>query len=518
MGSKRGLPGRRGQVYQGTETPICGVWVKRPRVAGAPRPTPTTLISRPPALVESGRYVSNQRGVAAAASGRSEAPHLGRRRAEPVVRSLRRLWRAFDGLAHDTLWTAAHDGLAMITAMVSFLALTYVYRDDSPTYGAFVAMYGVVGPLGSMTFAGPGLALIQRRVRFGDQLDDLVGSFLTVALGLGIVSSAVAVTFAIAFIDLTTLEIALIVISELFFNSFLFVCAMLRQAAGRYPDMIKTKLGSVLLKLLAVATLYPTGNLSIRNLAAAYVVLYGGYAMTILFVVLPRDGYTIRLRRPTRNAVTTSAVFSVPLAAASLQADGDKVSLSAMNFDAQAGLYAAAYRLVFFGSLPLNVIGQAAFHRFLPEGADGRNNYHLRRAAKLTGFMFFVAVCTAGALYLALPVLEVLLLRGEFEQAADMVPWLLLFLPLLALSGTPMNGLLGLGRATERAAVYVSSALVSITLYLTLIPGRGWQGAVMATLGSEAYLAVASWAAMIYYQRLADRTEDERRAELVPHA
>ncbi|MDH4280773.1 MAG: polysaccharide biosynthesis C-terminal domain-containing protein, partial [Acidimicrobiia bacterium] len=228
------------------------------------------------------------------------------------------------------------------------------------------------------------------------------------------------------------------------------------------------------------------------------------------------DGYNVRLRKPTRNAVTTSAVFSVPLAAASLQADGDKVSLSAFNFDAQAGLYAAAYRLVFFGSLPLNVIGQAAFHRFLPEGEDGRNNYHLRRAAKLTAFMFVVAVATSGALYLALPILQALLLNGRFTEAVEIVPWLLLFLPLLALSGTSMNGLLGLGRATERAAVYVSSAIVSIALYMMLIPGRGWQGAVMATLGSEAYLAVASWVAMIYYQRLADRTQASGSATLVP--
>lgn len=429
---------------------------------------------------------------------------------------LRRLWRAFDGLAHDTMWTAVHDGLATVTAMVSFLAITSVYENDPGTYGAFVAVYGVVGPLGSMTFAGPGMALIQRRVRFGDQLDDLIGSFLAVALGLGTVSSVIAVTFGALFIDLSTVEIVLIVVSELFFSSFIYVCAMLRQAAGRYPDMIKTKIGTVLLKLLAVSTLYLSGNLTIRNLAAAYVVLYGAYAMTTLFVLLPRDGYHVGLRRPTRNAVTTSAVFSVPLAATSLQSDGDKVALSAFNFDAQAGLYAAAYRLVFFGSLPLNVIGQAAFHRFLPAGADGRDNYHLRRAAKLTAFMFAVALATAAALYLALPVLQALLLKGRFAEAVEIVPWLLLFLPLLALSATPMNGLLGLGRATERAAVYVSSAVVSITLYLLLIPGRGWQGAVMATLGSEAYLAVASWLAMIHYQRLADRAQVGRSSRLVP--
>ena len=436
----------------------------------------------------------------------------------PLIRAVKRLWRAFDGLARDTLWTAGHDGLATVTALASFVALQTIYQNDPGIYGAFIAMYGVVGPLGSLTFAGPGLALIQRRLRFGDELDSLIGSFLAVAVCLGALSSIVALSFALAFIDLSAVEIILIIISELFFNSFIFVCGMLRQAAGGYPDLIKTKLGSVVLKLVAVGTLFFTGNLSIRNLAMAYVVLYGTYVVVLLTVVLPADGYRVRLNRPGRQAVRSSAVFSVPLAAASLQADGDKVALSAFNFDAQAGLYGAAYRLVFFGSLPLQVIGQAAFHRFLPEGDDGRNNYHLRRAAQLTAFMFGVATITAVAIYLALPLLDFLFIGPRFKQATEIVPWLLLFLPLLALSGTPMNGLLGLGRAPERAVVYVSSAIVSVSLYLALIPGRGWQGAAMATLGSEAYLAIASWVTMIHYQRSADRNARGPDAYLAPSA
>ena len=46
---------------------------------------------------------------------RLTADHRGR---------LLRAWHAFDGLAGDTLWSAAHDGLSLITALTSFSLLT----------------------------------------------------------------------------------------------------------------------------------------------------------------------------------------------------------------------------------------------------------------------------------------------------------------------------------------------------------------------------------------------------------
>jgi O-antigen/teichoic acid export membrane protein len=262
------------------------------------------------------------------------------------------------------------------------------------------------------------------------------------------------------------------------------------------------------LKLVAVPVLYVTGLLTIRNLGAAYLVLYSAFALWLIFVLLPRIGYTVRFRKPAADAVRSSTVFAVPLAASQVQLDGDKVALSAYGLRLDAGLYAAAYRVVLLGALPLRVIGQAAFHRFLPEDENHTPGYHLKRSAQLTMFMFGVGVAVAGAiyfvLYVATPVLD-LLITDNYSDAKQIIPWLVLFIPLLAISGTPTNGLLGLGRTGERAAVYLSSALLSVILYAVLIPGRGWEGAVAATLASEAYLAVASWTAMIYYQRKADQ-------------
>ncbi len=426
---------------------------------------------------------------------------LGRARAR-----LMRAWQAFDGLAEDTLWSAALDMLAVAAAIISFLLLQQVLTPAS--YGSFSGLYGLATTFSAITYSGPGLAIIQRRFRYNQGLDDIQASFLSLTLIAGSLSTVVAVGLALIIIELSVAEIVLITASELFANSLILVCSWLVQVAVSFPAMIRVRMVPVGLKIVAVPVLFVTGQLTLRNLGLAYLVLYGGFALWLITTYLPRLGYTIRFRKPPADAWRTSAVFAVPLAASQVQLDGDKVALNAFNLQTDAGLYAAAYRVVLLGALPLRVIGQAAFHRFLPEGDEGIPGYHLRRSGKLTLFMFGVSVAVAGAiyfvLYLATPVLD-LLISEEFSEAKEIVPWLVLFIPLLAISSTPTNGLLGLGRTRERAAVYISSAGLSALLYVILIPGRGWQGAVAATLASEVYLAIVSWAAMIYYQRQADR-------------
>lgn len=425
------------------------------------------------------------------------------------------LWHAFEGLAEDTLWSALLDMMAVIAALVSFRLFMLALPVES--YGSFAALYGLVTTFSAITYSGPGLALIQRRFRYNQNLDEIQSAFLSLTIVAGAVSSVLAVGMALLVIELSFVEIVLVTLSELFANSIILVCSWLVQAAVGFPAMIRVRMVAVLLKLIAVPTLYYTDSLTIRNLGAAYLVLYTAFALWLIFVQLPRVGYNVAFRKPPKDAWRSSSVFAVPLAASQVQLDGDKVALAAFGLRVDAGLYAAAYRVVMLGTLPLRVIGQAAFHRFLPSGEDGGPGYHLRRSAQLTSFMFGVGLAVAGAMYFMLYFAEPLIdrfIEAEYSEAKDIIPWLVLFIPLLAISGTPTNGLLGLGRAKERAMVYLSSALLSLVLYLILIPGGGWQGAVAATLISELYLAVVSWAAMIHYQRRAD----EERASSEPVA
>jgi O-antigen/teichoic acid export membrane protein len=430
---------------------------------------------------------------------------------------LSQLWHAFDGLAGDTLWSAGLDLLGVATAMVSFLLLQQVLEPNE--YGSFAGLYGLVTIFSAITYSGPGLALVQRHFRFNEDPNGIQASFLSLTLIAGAISSVLAVILAVFAVKLSFLAIVLITLSELFANSVIWVVSWLVQIRAGYPAMIRVRMMAVALKLVAVPALYVAGQLTILNLGLAYLLLYGALAVWLVTGYLTRLGYRVSFRRPEANVWRSSAVFAVPLAASQVQIDGDKVALSAFKVGDDAGFYAAAYRIVLLGSLPIRVIGQAAFHRFLDHGDESTDGYHLRRAGQLTVFMFIVGVASAGAIYFVLYFMEPLidlLIEDKYAGAKDIIPWLVLFIPMVAISGTPLNGLLGLGRTRERANIYLSSALLSVVLYATLIPWLGWPGAVVATLASESYLALVSWIAMVHYQRIADRERQPSGPENAP--
>jgi O-antigen/teichoic acid export membrane protein len=66
-----------------------------------------------------------------------------------------------------------------------------------------------------------------------------------------------------------------------------------------------------------------------------------------------------------------------------------------------------------------------------------------------------------------------------------------------------MNGLLGLSRNRVRATILLSNAVLSLVLYVALIPTFSWRGAVAATLIVESTLFVSAWVALAACQRRA---------------
>lgn len=423
---------------------------------------------------------------------------------EPSGRSprafLSKVWHAFDGLAVDTLWSGAHDFTQLVAAFTSFYLLQRALELEE--YGAYIGLYGLVGAFGALSFSGVGLALLQRLIGEGDERNEALRSFLSLALLVGVGVSAFAITVGALTLNLTGLEVALVVLAELVGVATVFVSSMAIQAASGFPAAIRVRLTVILLRLGVLLALWVTDSLTIRNLAGGFLVSFVVYGLYLLVIHLPRHGFQVGLGRPSRLAVRSSFMFSAPMGASKLQTDGDKYLLNVFRFSADAGLYGAAYRMVLLGTLPLLALDTAAFQRFLPKG-DGEPGLHWRRGTRLAGLMFAASLVVVAGLYLTLPFFD-FLFAEDFKEAMDIVPWLLLLIPLIATSNTPMNGLLGLGLPDKRMWIYISSAVVSIVFYLALIPPFSWEGAVVATVISEIYLAAAGWTALWHYQRKAD--------------
>lgn len=440
-----------------------------------------------------------------------------------VSSGIKKIWNGFDGLAGDTIWGAFSDVGLLIVTLLSFILIQEVLT--TPEFGSYAATYAILGPLGAMAYAGPGLALLQRRLRDRADPNVTLRRFLSLTLIQGAGLTVVGTLIALAITkDLGWREILFLAISELICNSTIFVVSILVQASSGYPAMVRVRLGIVVIRFAVLLTLAgfdsrfstDTGqllrpqipgvekfeSLTVLSLGLAYSATFGLYGLWLLFFHLPKHGYRFQLGWPGRDAAAAGAKFSIPMAAADFQTNGDKAALQGFGYREDSGLYAVAYRIVLLGMTPLRVLDGAAFQRFL-SNEEGRKGQHLNRAVKYSGLMFGVGVIAAIVLYLIQPWLDFLISDGN-EGARDMLPWLIPFIPLVALRTTPLNGLVGLGRETERSLVYVSASVFSLILYIVFIPPLGWVGAVIATMLSEAYLTVISWYVLIRYQRMAD--------------
>lgn len=416
-------------------------------------------------------------------------------------RLVHRLWHGFDGLAGDTLWSALTDGAALLTSMVSFYLVTRALPNER--YGGYVGIYGLLGAIGAFSFSGVGLAALQRLIGERDDPNDTLRSFLSLTLLTGCTLSVLAIGLSLAFLRLSAVEITLLVVAELLGPATIYLSAILVQGVSGFAPAARVKLGLVAIRLSAVLGLHLTGHLTIAGLGATILVLFFLYGAWLLAFHLPRHGYQVSFGWPSGLALKASGVFSVPMVANKMQTDADKFLLNAYGFRAEAGVYGAAYRLVLLALTPLGSLDTAAFQRFLPRGEPDAIGVHWRRATRLGLLMGVASIVAATGLWICLPLLH-FLIEDRYNEAFDIVPWLLFMVPLVSTSNTALNGLLGLGRPNTRAVVTILSSVISMVSYLLLIPNHGWKGAAVATYISEVALALIAWSTLWYYQRKAD--------------
>lgn len=407
-------------------------------------------------------------------------------------------------LLTDSVWGLAHDGLQLVVTFASFIVLGR--KLGAANYGAYLGMFGVIGPISGLTW-GTYLAVLQRALRERDDPQIVASSAVTYALLMG--AAAAALASIVGLLVIPTLDVASIVlisVSELILFSAAYVSAALVQASHGYAAASRVRIAIAPAKLIVLGVLLAFDAVSVRNVATGSVIIFGLILTTLLVAVLPRYGIRPRPTVPSRDLVTTSLTFALPMSAASVQSDGDKAVLNFYGMQSAAGLYGAAGRIVSVGMMPLRALDSAAFQRFLPHDPSLKGQ-HVRRTLKYCRLSLSLCALIGVSLFFAAPHLGFLLGDG-FEGSESMIRWLTLYLPALAVSGAPLNGLLGLGKVRTRAAISLASGALSLGLYIALIPRLSWKGAVIGTIVGEVFLAAVGWTALIRAQRRFDSGVD----------
>jgi O-antigen/teichoic acid export membrane protein len=370
----------------------------------------------------------------------------------------------YGGMLKDFLWTGGADGLILVASLVSFIILGR--RLGPEDYGAYLGTFGVITPLGAVTFGGFGLAVMQRHLRDGESVSSATRSYLTLVMIIGPVGVVIAAVVGSLVIDrLDAVTIGLLAYVELIAFSVTWIIAAATQAAVSVGAAARLRMLAPVVRVTTLLGLWATDNVTVRNAAAAWAVTFSLLALGFMRFQLPRIGVRFRLARPTKPVVTTGAQLSLPTLATSLQNDTDKAVLNANGLAFDAGLYGAAFRVIMMARLPLRSLNGALFHRFLTHDATA-SGQHLRRARSYSLVSLPMSIALAAGVWVMAPYFD-FLVGDDFDGSVTIIRWLTLFLPLRSLSQAPLNGLLGLGRMGARLIALITASIASMVMYIS---------------------------------------------------
>ena len=412
---------------------------------------------------------------------------------------LQRLRR--DSVARDTLWAGGLEALQLGSMLLSFALLGTQLGPSG--FGAYAAVYALIGILGGFVYAGVSLTTVQRIVRDGEDLSKVLNSALGLVLVTGLCGTVLGTTVGQVTVPSVALgALVCLMVAELLGTAWIDVMSSVVWARDGLAAAAKFRGVPIVGKVVVLLALYAGGNLTIMNLAVTYLVLYLVISMAIAIAIGRRYGVAVRLGRPRWSHVGISGLYSMTTSSLAVQSDADKIVMSAARLGPDVGLYAAAYRFVMMGMVPLRALLTASHRRFLEHDPSSRGQ-HVRLSLRFSIIGVAYGVLFGIVMYIAAPLVTVVL-GPEYEGATTMLRWLAPVVAVRSVADFGMNGLLGFGRVGVRTSVASTAAAAAIVLYVVLIPSMGWQGAVLGTYISELILGLLAWSALLYYQRQHD--------------
>jgi O-antigen/teichoic acid export membrane protein len=183
-----------------------------------------------------------------------------------------------------------------------------------------------------------------------------------------------------------------------------------------------------------------------------------------------------------------------------MQLDADKSILARSVSSAAAGIYTAAFRLVFMACMPIFAIVVAIQARMFRRGREEGLAGTLKAVRPLMAYAAGYCVLLALAIYLLAPVVPSLL-GASYEGSVEVVRLLCLLPFFLTIQSITAEALTGADSQRLLGALYALAAAMALVLNLVLVPRFGWSGAVMAAYGSQAFLLAGMFATILVLLR-----------------
>lgn len=398
-------------------------------------------------------------------------------------------------LAHETSWSLLNEGAALVAATMSFTLLGIQLGPD--TYGAFLAVSAVIGPLSAFASSGVFLTVLDHLKRGRDPAIDVVRSCIGLAVIVGCVGSVVAVTIVGVFVNAIGIVTAVLLCAgELVLGSLSSTLLGVIQVENGFIRVVKIRIFYHAARIAMLVFLWQSDNLRLLPYSVAQTAMLVGYCLVTTEIVRRHFG-RVRLIGSVRwHDLRGILTYASGLSAINVQNDGDKFALNRAGFGSDAGRYGFAYRLVQIGLLPVTALLSVTHVSFLDPATNIKPAERAIRLAKLAS-LYVVFITTV--MWFAAPIAPHLL-GDAYANTDEIIRWLLPLLFLRGIGTFAMNGLLGLDRNGLRTRLLIGNAILSVILYAVLIPDHSWRGAAVATNISELSLFMCAWLALFVCQ------------------
>lgn len=416
---------------------------------------------------------------------------------------LRRLQREGGGLANDTAWAGASEGLQLVSSLGVFYIVST--RLGPAEYGLYAGVQAFAATLTALAGGWVVMLLLQEVIRERRSLQEVLPMALGPALAAGVVMTALAALFGPLLLRNLSWELVTVfTAAEVLGASAVQIGAGALQAVRGFAPAARLRASFLVVRLATVVVLLGLGVISLPVLAGSLLVVNTLSGAAVLVGVSRALDAPLRLGFPTWPELRSGLSYGGVAAAFGVQEDGDKALMVRFAPPVDAGLYAAGYRGVQLALLPIRALLSSSHNRFLVHDPGARGE-HLRRSLRFTALAGSYGI-VAGTLLIAAAPAVAIVLGSAYEEAVTVIRWVAPLVVLRAVSLFPFNGLMGLRRNGVRVGILVSSALANVVGTVLLIPRHSWRGAAAATVASELLFAVSSWAALVYFQRRHDRS------------
>ncbi len=396
-------------------------------------------------------------------------------------------------------------GISIIFQAAYFILIGHTL--GSHEYGAFVGVVALVNVLSQFSSLGLEMILVRNISRKRDSFASAWGNALCISAGGFVLLFLVAMVIGHFTLkpELQAL-IPYIALSDALFGKVVQLASRALQGAGQLSQTARlTALANVAravsalgLFLFAFAThthadaLLWTRVYWLSSLATA-VVAFGSITRRL---GLPRFG------RISIHDLTEGFSFSLSSSSISVYNDIDKTLLAGAGQLYAAGIYSAAYRVIDVASIPIYAIYTAATPQFFREGersvsdAAALANRLLRRTVPY-------GIAIALLLFAGAPLLPYLF-GASFRGSVEVLRWLCLLPLIRGLHYAWGTTITGASSQWYRTATQLGVAGMNLLLNIALIPRWSWRGAAVASLFTDAGLAVASWVVVRYLRTRRD--------------